>query len=54
VAYYKAEIKERPEDTELLPSPSGGVYERLGHMDSAMMSVDELIRRDPVTQDAVM
>jgi tetratricopeptide (TPR) repeat protein len=53
VAYYKREIEKRPEDTELLYRLAG-VYERLGHMDSALMSVDELIRRDPDHRDAVM
>ena len=53
VAYYKHEIDGRPEDTELLYRLAG-VYERLGHLDSALMAVDELIRRDPDHRDAVM
>jgi len=53
VAYYKHQIDTRPEDTELLYRLAG-VYERLDRLDSALYSLDELIRRDPDHRDAVM
>ena len=53
VRYYKTEIDKRPGNTELLYRLAG-VYERLGHLDSALMAVDELIRRDPGHRDAMM
>lgn len=53
VAYYKRAIRERPEQPELLYRLAG-VYERLGHMDSALAAVDELVRRDPGHRDAMM
>jgi tetratricopeptide (TPR) repeat protein len=53
VAYYKREVARRPQDTELLYRLAG-VYERLGHLDSALMAVDELIKRNTNHRDAVL
>jgi tetratricopeptide (TPR) repeat protein len=53
VRFYKEEIERRPRNTELLYRLAG-VYERIGHLDSALVAVDELIRRDPGHRDAMM
>jgi tetratricopeptide (TPR) repeat protein len=53
VAYYRRQIARMPADTELLYRLAG-VYERLGRLDSALMAVDELIKRDPTHRDAVL
>jgi tetratricopeptide (TPR) repeat protein len=53
VSYYKRAIERRPEQPELLYRLAG-VYERIGHLDSALIAVDELIRRDPDHRDAMM
>ena len=53
VAYYKREIDKRPDEPDLLYRLAG-VYERLGHLDSALIVVEELIRRDPTHREAVL
>ena len=53
VRFYKDEIERRPKNAELLYRLAG-VYERTGHLDSALVAVDELIRRDPGHRDAMM
>jgi tetratricopeptide (TPR) repeat protein len=53
VRFYKDEIERRPRNAELLYRLAG-VYERIGHLDSALVAVDELIRRDPGHRDAMM
>ena len=53
VRFYKDEIERRPKNAELLYRLAG-VYERIGHLDSALVAVDELIRRDPGHRDAMM
>ncbi len=52
VAFYKREINRQPDQTDLLYRLAG-VYERLGYLDSALISIDELIRRNPNHRDAV-
>jgi tetratricopeptide (TPR) repeat protein len=52
VAFYKREIRKRPEDTQLLYRLAG-VYERLGHLDSALVAIDEMLRRNPADRDGV-
>ena len=53
VRFYKDEIERRPQNAELLYRLAG-VYERIGHLDSALFAVDDLIRRDPNHRDAMM
>ena len=52
VAFYKREIERRPGKTDLLYRLAG-VYERLGHLDSALVAIDELIRLNPNNREAV-
>lgn len=53
VSFYRGQADKWTERPELLYRLAG-VYERLGHLDSALLAVDELIRRDPNHRDAVM
>ncbi|UCG51165.1 MAG: DUF2723 domain-containing protein [Candidatus Latescibacterota bacterium] len=51
--FYKRQIRRRPDRPDLFYRLAG-VYERLGHMDSALVALDELIIRDPNHREAVM
>ncbi len=53
VSFYKQQSKRRPDRPDLLYRLAG-VYERLGQLDSALVAIDELVRRDPDHRDAVM
>jgi tetratricopeptide (TPR) repeat protein len=53
ISFYKKQAERRPDRPDLLYRLAG-VYERLGRLDSALVAVDELIRRDPNHRDAVM